>query len=129
MATKKKKKTKVNEATPMELRKRTRKDKIESKMRSDLLKRDLKRKQELSPRFKTKEKELLDEMFKKGGADKTGKPVKPKPKPNKKAKISLIQKDFLREQTLKPRFKTKEKELLDKMFEKEKPKKKRKRTR
>ena len=41
----------------------------------------------------------------------------------------MIQKDFLRNQTLQPRFKTKEKELSDKMFEKEKPKKKRKRTR
>lgn len=46
-----------------------------------------------------------------------------------KVKISMIQKDFLRNQTLQPRFKTKEKELSDKMFEKEKPKKKRKRTR
>jgi hypothetical protein len=43
-------------------------------------------KQKLSPRFKIKEKELLDKLFKKGGADKIGKPVKPKPKPKPKKK-------------------------------------------
>tara|TARA_R110000824_G_scaffold13166_2_gene57272 strand:+ start:683 stop:946 length:264 start_codon:yes stop_codon:yes gene_type:complete len=73
-----------------------------------------------------------DRAAKKGEQDNPN--LKKKKKTNNKkaktkVKISMIQKDFLRNQTLQPRFKTKEKELSDKMFEKEKPKKKRKRTR